>query len=443
MNERIILYVDGELAGETATSYGAGFDSLTAALNIGWLNLTPGYHFHGNIDEVALHRRVLSPTEVANHYYIPRGYCVTCDTPVRLMFLGDSITDGNASGAVPDTNPYQISFRKDAWESLNTAGYNVDFVGSLVDGDWYTANDPFVPPFDPDHEGHGGWTDSQIRDAVFGFLTANPADVVALHIGTNGLNPDPNQVAEILDNIDLFDEDIIVVLAKIINRRDGSPTTSTFNENIEAMALSRINDDGDKIKIVDMENGAGLVYAQYPPGDFNDNLHPYATGYAKMNVVWQSAFHDFMLTCAPAEPQIISSPVTDASTGRLYRYDVDASGSPAPTFSLNVYPGGMTIDSVTGEISWMPQSGDEGDYPVEVQAQNSEGVHLQSYNIHVATGPLCPLDMTSYWTLDEDTPGEYVDEISFANATCAGQCPLPSRRNRRGRPGVRRRHHRA
>ena len=94
VNERILLYVDGELAGEA--------DQLRRGLRLGHRRAqhrlartsTPGYHFHGNIDEVALHRRVLSPTEVANHYYIPRGYCVTCETPVRLMFLGDSITGG-------------------------------------------------------------------------------------------------------------------------------------------------------------------------------------------------------------------------------------------------------------------------------------------------------------------------------------------------------------
>jgi len=297
------LYVDGVEVASESHAYTAGFESDSAPLNLGWLNLTDGYHFTGELDEVALYDRVLSEYEIQMHNYLGRGYCDACVSPVLIMPLGDSITVGNASGVVPDDAAHWVSYRKDLWESLGAAGYAVDFVGGQTHGD------AFDPPFDSDHEGHGGWTDSQIRDNVISFLTTNPADVVLLHIGTNGLNPDPDQVGEILDNIDTVSEDITVILARIINREcctDSSPcgeceTTTIFNGNVGTMAKERI-DSGDKIIIVDMEDGAGIDYRLYPTGDMNDNLHPYATGYAKMSGVWHAALASFLPVCGPSVP---------------------------------------------------------------------------------------------------------------------------------------------
>ena len=140
--------------------------------------------------------------------------------PVLIMPLGDSITRGEDL----------VGYRRELYVDLKNAGYNVDFVGSLQDGSstGYT--------FDYDHEGHGGWSDAMIAGSVFSFLTANPADIVLLHIGTNGIDPDPNQVRDILDEVDRFSEDVIVVLARIINRQIPISEVTEFNDNVEAMA---------------------------------------------------------------------------------------------------------------------------------------------------------------------------------------------------------------
>jgi hypothetical protein len=426
------LYVDGVQYSTPKPSYSGGFDSPTAALNLGWLNLNPGYYYTGLLDEVALYDRALTEKEVQTHYYLVRGYCETCGSPVRTMPLGDSITVGNASGVVPDDEAHWVSYRKDLWESLGTAGYDVDFVGGQSHG--YA----FDPPFDSDHEGHGGWTDSQIRDNVVSFLTANPADVVLLHIGTNGVHPDATQVEEILDTIDSVSEDITVVLARIINRRDGSTTTTEFNDNVEAMALARMDPmspeyTGDKIIIVDMENGAGIVYDQAPSdGDMWDNLHPYETGYAKMANVWlygdshgSDGLDDFLPICAPPTPYaptITSDAVTEAYVDWPYSYDVEADGYPAPTFALTESPSDMTVDTATGLIEWTPTA--TGDYDVTVEASNSEGTDSQSFTINVAEGPACPVDMISYWKLDETSGSDFDDYYDGNHASCTtGHCP--------------------
>jgi len=431
----ISIYVDGKEEDSVPAMFSADFDSSTAALNLGWLNLSPDYHFEGTLDEIALYNRALTEKEIKTHYYLARGYCEACESAIDIMPLGDSITVGNASGVVPDDEAHWVSYRKDLWESLGTAGYDVDFVGGQSHG--YA----FDPPFDSDHEGHGGWTDSQIRDDVVSFLTANPADVVLLHIGTNGLDPDPGQVEQILDNIDSVSEDITVVLARIINRRDGSTTTTQFNDNVEAMALARMDPTspdytGDKIIIVDMENEAGIVYGQAPSdGDMWDNLHPYETGYAKMANVWlhgdshgSDGLEDFLPLCAPPEPEppvITSTPVTEAYEGKPYMYDVEASGYPAPTYTLSVAPAGMTINETTGLISWTPAA--TGDYSVTVEAWNVMGMDSQPFTIHVSEAPPCPLDMTSYWKLDEMSSGAYLDFYDGNNnGHCAGVCPTPA-----------------
>jgi lysophospholipase L1-like esterase len=194
--------------------------------------------------------------------------------PVKIMPLGDSITFGVGS---TDLNGY----RKPLYQALTTAGYNFDFVGSLTNGDFLA----------PHHEGHEGWhadavdTNSDILGQVYSWLTANPADIVLLHIGTNDISvggQNANEVSGILDEIDRFSIDTKVILALIIDRQTHSSATTQFNIDVYNMAQNRIAADDDII-IVDMEHA--LNYAT----DMYDNLHPNDVGYAKMADIWYNA----------------------------------------------------------------------------------------------------------------------------------------------------------
>src|SRR4030042_494207 len=131
------------------------------------------------------------------------------DTPVKIMPLGDSITYGVGSTDNGYRGPLGVN--------LATIDCNFDFVGSQ-------------PTPAPDHEGHPGWhadgcpipSLGDILDNVYNWLTANPADIVLLHIGTNDITyggQDANEVSDILDEIDRFSTDTKVILALIINRR--------------------------------------------------------------------------------------------------------------------------------------------------------------------------------------------------------------------------------
>jgi len=121
------------------------------------------------------------------------------------------------------------------------------------------------------------------------------------------------------------------------------------------------------------------------------------------------------------EPQITSSPVTSALKGQLYTYDVNATGAPAPTFSLGEAPAGMAINATTGLIQWVPDA--NGVYDVNVIASNGlVPDDTQSFTITVLEEALCPEGMVHYWKLDETSGAPYVDSYGSADASCT-TCP--------------------
>ena len=83
-------------------------------------------------------------------------------------------------------------------------------------------------------------------------------------------------------------------------------------------------------------------------------------------------------------PVITSTPVTEATVGQLYSYDVNATGIPEPNYALITSPAGMDINSTTGLIEWMPDANQLGLNAVEVRASNGQPPDAnQSFNIDV------------------------------------------------------------
>jgi lysophospholipase L1-like esterase len=154
---------------------------------------------------------------------------------------------------------------------------------------------------DPDHEGHSGWhadggPGGRLLPNVYSWLTANPADIVLLHIGTNDITAggqNANEISDILDEIDRFSTETEVILALIIDRRSHSPATTQFNIDVNSMAQNRIA-SGDNIIVVDMEHA--LDYTT----DMADSLHPNDDGYAKMADVWYNALVTTAMNPEPA-----------------------------------------------------------------------------------------------------------------------------------------------
>lgn len=206
---------------------------------------------------------------------------------VKIMPMGNSITFDYRSGdSRPDGD--RISYRFRLYQLLKDAGYSFDFVGSENSGLNY-----FLDPEYDDNAGFPGISDDQLavlintgynaaanqNEAPGPYLNYYHPDIILLHIGTNGLNESPDDVEDILDNIRRYKSDVIILVARIINRKSGSSLTTTFNNNVEAMVNAR----GDnRIIMVNMETGAGINYIS----DMYDDLHPNQTGYNKMAAKW-------------------------------------------------------------------------------------------------------------------------------------------------------------
>jgi lysophospholipase L1-like esterase len=256
---------------------------------------------------------------------------------IRLMPLGDSITKGVGSS---DTSGY----RKPLYNRImGFGGYDVDFVGSLRDG---------PTTFDNQHEGHGGLMASQIALQTCDWMSANSADIVLLHAGTNDVVKDPNDIGTILDKIYSCNDKkdaTWVVLALIINRYSGyDQATSDFNKALLSYANDRIA-QGDKIVIVDQEHA--LVY----PADMYDEEHPNDSGYQKMAEVWFQGLQEILPIASAGVDQNVNPGVTvnlnggnSAGTNLGYAWNQIAGDPRVNLINANAAHASFTAPSVSG-----------------------------------------------------------------------------------------------
>jgi len=387
------LYVDGVEEANATYDYTAGFDATTT-LGIGYMAYhgTPDYYYDGLLDEIALYDSALNASIIQQHYTNGLNGLEYCKgeqpgpepaPPVKIMPLGDSITVGSGSINID-------GYRKSLYENLTDDGYNVDFVGSQTNG----------VLADTDHEGHGGWRDDQIATNIYNnggsnWISTYTPDIILLHIGTNGLNSDPGDVEDILDEIDEYeadnDVDVTVVLARIINRVSYSSTTTDFNDNVEEMARDRVENSSnpaypDNIVFVDMEDGAGIIYAEdsTPPfddGDMNDNVHPNDAGYEKMAMVWLTAIEGLFNPSVSNVVLTASSPDNSTDDNLTCRYTLSMTadttatawtkdGTPIMTLympmeggsanALKDYSGNGNDGTLVGNPTWSSTSGFDG-----------------------------------------------------------------------------------
>jgi len=238
--------------------------------------------------------------------------------PIRIMPVGNSITfdfnsaDANETNIRPDGD--RISYRYRLYQLLTAAGYNFDFVGSENAGNNFFQNEEM-----DDNAGFPNITDDQLnhliltgynlaasqQEAPGPYLSYYPTDIMLIEIGTNNLDPSPTDVQDVLNSIRIYEPNVIILLARIINRKIYSSTTTLFNDNVQAMVNAR-NDP--RIIMVDLENGAGINYST----DMFDLLHPNQTGYNKMAAKWFEAIDN--LNTAPVVTSIPNQVATQGET---------------------------------------------------------------------------------------------------------------------------------
>ncbi len=92
-----------------------------------------------------------------------------------------------------------------------------------------------------------------------------------------------------------------------------------------------------------------------------------------------------------APPEFTTTPPTSATVGALLAYDVENAeeGATGTVYSLINAPGGVAINSSTGQISWTPVIGDLGDHTFSVALTDLAGnSRLQSISIDVASSAI-------------------------------------------------------
>ncbi len=191
---------------------------------------------------------------------------------VRIMPLGDSITDGyNVPGG----------YRIDLWTHLQNRDWDVDFVGSMSNGP------PSLP--DKNHEGHSGWMISQIAIYIDGWLNTYQPEHVLLMIGTNDvlqnydLDHAPDRLSSLIDQITTGVPDAELFVASItpLSGPSANQKVIAYNSTIPGIVDEKIA-MGKSVSFVDM-------YPAITVADLADGIHPNAAGYDKMAQVWNDA----------------------------------------------------------------------------------------------------------------------------------------------------------
>jgi lysophospholipase L1-like esterase len=201
------------------------------------------------------------------------------EEPLRVMPLGDSITEG-ANG--------DATYRYFLWHDLLNAGYAVDFVGSMHGVKGRRAQ-PLYPDFDQDHEGHSGWTSKKIGNYANLFAQQADPDVVLLHAGTNDLlrGVAPSRVKRnlqrIVEQLRLANPVVVVYVAQIIPIRGLEAQVNELNGAIAALA-TEMNTAASPVIAVDQNTGFN-VNADLKA----DGIHPTESGFVKMAQRWFAA----------------------------------------------------------------------------------------------------------------------------------------------------------
>ena len=225
--------------------------------------------------------------------------------PVRIMPVGDSITEGKYT---------QGGYRKPLYQMLKDNGYFVTFVGKEDNGD--PANDTGFSAGmeDPNHEGYGsarigmllngGTTEKHTALPIKTSLVNNDPDVVLILLGTNdifGITPTDRMhhtMEKLVSTIFEQNPNTTVVLASI------PPISKIEVRNADVNAYNAVLPGivakekalNHKIEFADIHS----VFTD--PADLSgDKVHPSATGYNKMAALWYS-----ILTGDPA-PELSST----------------------------------------------------------------------------------------------------------------------------------------
>jgi lysophospholipase L1-like esterase len=145
--------------------------------------------------------------------------------------------------------------------------------------------------FPKQHEGHGGWTISQIAGIADNRLSTYQPNIVLLKIGTNDINGGgsasaPNGLKNLIDQITKDVPSALLIVSSIVPIKDDNTNTrvKTYNATIPT-AVNAAAAAGKHVIFMD-SYAAFVADSSWKTKYMGDNLHPNDTGYVLLGQTW-------------------------------------------------------------------------------------------------------------------------------------------------------------
>lgn len=291
------------------------------------------------------HISALSAMMLAATTLLSPGFCKPAETaaaadPVRIMPVGDSITNGDG-----ETGGY----RKYLDYALKQKNISFDMVGPKKDMNASFNYNGQNVQYDSDHAGFSGfqikevpgWGQAQNTGSLYNELKNGnkvkqyDPDIILLIIGTNDMTANrdlgacSDDLHALLDYmLENMDQDGMIFLASIpeFTAYGGSPQrVGNYNNTVKKVAED-YKGSGKHVQFAD-------IHGCLSTSDLSsDNLHPSGKGYEKMGKFWAETIADYLAGSSPAvtdEPQQsdpADTPATPARTGSELLYSDFESG---------------------------------------------------------------------------------------------------------------------
>lgn len=290
----------------------------------------------------------------------------TVAAATTVLPLGDSITRGDATQG----------YRFHLWSQMVDGQKDVNMMGSLSSGG--------TTGFDPQHEGHSGFTVQQVANALPGWLKHYPPpDVVLLHIGTNDLtrrqvtpiSAMKKDLGRIIEVLRARNPSVRIFVAQIVPSKDTAANRliAEYNRGVREVA-NRYTTSRAPVVVVDMFTGFDRAVDLS-----SDGIHPSRAGYRKMAGRWYAAINPVLApwratkypTPVPTKTTVASRPytrLTAPGTVQAEYYDLGGEGTAYHDTTPTNEGGSLRRDGV--DITTVPGTG-----PVVGYMRAGEWIH--------------------------------------------------------------------